>query len=75
MSDTRAALLRKMPIFGGLNDDSLRLILDSCDVVEVAAGEYFFHQGDAARSPVAAAGSPDQYRARFMLLRTFSLGG
>lgn len=32
-------------------------------------------QGDAARSPVAAAGSPDQYRARFMLLRTFSLGG
>jgi outer membrane scaffolding protein for murein synthesis (MipA/OmpV family) len=32
-------------------------------------------QGDAARSPITEAGSADQFRARLVVTRTFSLGG
>ena len=41
-------LLRGMAIFGALNDDTLRLILDGSETVEVAAGESFFQEGDRA---------------------------
>ena len=50
MSEAHFDLLRKMPIFGGLSDAALKLILEDAKVVDVAAGEYFFREGDAARS-------------------------
>lgn len=43
-------LLRGMPIFGGLNDAALAFLLDSSESVSVGAGQYFFREGDAARS-------------------------
>ena len=43
-------LLRRMPVFGGLNDAALHLILSHCQVVTVPAGEYFFHEGEGAES-------------------------
>ena len=50
MPDQRIQLLKNMPIFGGLNDDTLALILDLTRSVIVAEGEYFFRQGDAGNA-------------------------
>lgn len=50
MADVDFDLLRKMPVFGGLNDATLRLISEQSQASEMAAGEYFFHEGDRARS-------------------------
>jgi CRP-like cAMP-binding protein len=43
-------LLRRMPIFGGLNDSAIGFILDHSVTCSVASGDYFFREGDAARS-------------------------
>ena len=53
MSDEdHAALyaLRTIPIFGGLSDSALRLLLDHAETIEVAAGEYLFREGDPPTS-------------------------
>jgi CRP-like cAMP-binding protein len=39
-----------MPIFGALRAEALQVLLDQARTVEVAAGGYFFHDGDAANS-------------------------
>ena len=46
LTETRIALLQQMPVFGGLNYDSLRLLLSAARDVRVAAGEHFFHEGE-----------------------------
>ena len=43
-------LLRNMPVFGGLKTSSLETILSLAKDCKVDAGEYFFHEGDAACS-------------------------
>lgn len=43
-------LLRNMPVFGGLNSESLKTILAMAQSCEVVAGDYFFREGDAAKS-------------------------
>ncbi len=50
MSDTDTNLLRKMPVFGGLTDATLRLLIGGSGNVRVGRGEYFFRQGDDAQS-------------------------
>jgi len=50
MSQTRLQLLRNMPVFGGLNDAAMALILERSKSVEVEKGEYFFRQGDDSHS-------------------------
>lgn len=50
MSATYFNLLRRMPVFGGLNDKTLQLILDQSTVINVAAGDFFFRQGEPAES-------------------------
>jgi CRP-like cAMP-binding protein len=50
MSPTRLDLLKNMPVFGGLNDASVRLILELSNQVRVGNGEYFFRQGDDSQS-------------------------
>lgn len=47
MNPTRIPLLQQMPIFGGLSASTLELLLDATSEVQVPAGEYFFHEGDA----------------------------
>jgi CRP-like cAMP-binding protein len=44
----RAEWLRRVPVFGALRDDSIALLLDHARVAEVAAGDYFFREGDPA---------------------------
>ncbi len=43
-------LLRRMPVFGGLNDDSLNLIVNRSSEISVPAGAYFFREGEGANS-------------------------
>ncbi len=50
MSEAYFALLRRMPVFGGLNDDSLQLIVGQAKLRHMPADEYFFREGDASDS-------------------------
>ena len=50
MSEADFNLLRNMPVFGGLNNDTLKLIVDRSAVTKVAAGDCFFREGDSAES-------------------------
>ncbi len=43
-------MLQQMPVFGGLTDIAIRSILDHSRIVDVAATEYFFHEGETAES-------------------------
>ncbi len=49
-SEQYYTLLRRMPIFGGLSDDTLTLILSRSLAVNVPAGDYFFREGEGAES-------------------------
>jgi CRP/FNR family cyclic AMP-dependent transcriptional regulator len=49
MQATRIELLQGMPIFGAIREDVLRSLLDQAKVVAVAAGRYFFREGDDAQ--------------------------
>jgi len=42
--------LQSLPLFGGINASGLGCLVDRCDVVELAAGEVLFREGDPART-------------------------
>lgn len=48
MTSTRIDWLQRAPVFGGLREDSLQLLLDGAGSASVAAGGYFFREGDPA---------------------------
>jgi len=48
--DQRIQLLRNTPIFGGMADEILALLLDRVEEVEVRKGEFFFLEGDEGKS-------------------------
>ncbi len=50
MSEQYFKLLRNMPVFGGLNDATLALILSQSVTCRMTSGEYFFREGDWAES-------------------------
>lgn len=50
MEQARIELLQAMPIFGGIREDILQLLLALSPVVCVARGDYFFREGDPASS-------------------------
>jgi CRP-like cAMP-binding protein len=43
-------LMRQMPVFAGLSDAALTMIVEESESVTVPAGEYFFREGDSANS-------------------------
>jgi len=50
MQDMRIELLQRMPIFGGIQADTLQFLLALCPIVSVPTSEYFFReheQGDS----------------------------
>ena len=49
MQATRIELLQGMAIFGAIREDVLRLLIEQSKVVTVAAGKYFFREGDEAQ--------------------------
>jgi hypothetical protein len=50
MQAKRIELLQGMPIFGAIREDVLSFLLEQTQVVAVAAGDYFFREGDGAQS-------------------------
>jgi CRP-like cAMP-binding protein len=50
MQEPRIELLQKMPIFGGIRDDTLAFLLGRSGMVHVRSGDYFFREDDAAQS-------------------------
>ncbi|MDQ7011594.1 MAG: Crp/Fnr family transcriptional regulator [Mariprofundaceae bacterium] len=46
MRAARLDLLQGMPVFGGIREDALEFLLARSPVVKVAAGDYFFREGD-----------------------------
>jgi CRP-like cAMP-binding protein len=50
MQVSRLQILQEMPIFGGVNEATLELILEKAEVVKVAANGYFFREGDLDNS-------------------------
>ncbi len=50
MDAFRVELLQRMPVFGALSERALHLLVAKSRRLEVAAGEFFFREGDAALS-------------------------
>lgn len=50
MISTRIELLQQMPIFGAVRSEALRCLLEPVGEVQVAAGAYFFGEGELAQS-------------------------
>lgn len=48
--ELKLELLREMPIFGGIRDDTLTFLLQGAPTVSIRKGDYFFHEGDDALS-------------------------
>ena len=43
-------MLERIPVFGGLREDSLQLLLEHAHNVQVSSGSWFFHERDSADS-------------------------
>ena len=50
MSRSRLRLLQGMPIFGGIEEQTLHFILDNSPFIEVRTGDTFFQEGAQANS-------------------------
>ncbi len=50
MSSTSLELLQAMPIFGAINDDTLKFLLERSNDVDVAKDDYFFREDDQGSS-------------------------
>ena len=64
MIESRIHLLQNMPIFGGIDANTLELILRQASYIELEQGEHFFHEGESAATMyVLETGSVSVYRA------------
>lgn len=50
MEKARLELLQRMPIFGGIREDTLEYLLSLSVAVSVRSGEYFFRENDMGES-------------------------
>jgi CRP/FNR family cyclic AMP-dependent transcriptional regulator len=50
MQEAQIELLQRMPIFGGIRADILRLLLGLCPIVSIPKNEFFFREHDQADS-------------------------
>ena len=50
MQASRIQLLQAMPLFGGIREETLKLILERSSIVSVAEGDFFFREDDEAES-------------------------
>jgi CRP-like cAMP-binding protein len=48
MHAMRMELLQQMPIFGAIQDDALKFLLEPVTSIDVPAGQFFFHERDPA---------------------------
>ena len=50
MESDQLELLQSMPVFGGLNSESLQFLMQRASIQCIEKGDYFFHQGETAAS-------------------------
>jgi CRP-like cAMP-binding protein len=50
MTESRIRLLQAMPVFGGVNEQTLSFLIDKAKVVSVSQEKYFFREGDPGES-------------------------
>jgi CRP/FNR family cyclic AMP-dependent transcriptional regulator len=78
MHTVRIELLQQMPIFGAIREDALAYLLEPAPSVHVAAGAYFFREGEPAQSMyVLESGRVSilkQWEGRELLLRELGAG-
>lgn len=78
MAQTRSEVLQGMPVFGGLREDALRVLLEQARTVERRAGSWFFREGDPARSmfvlETGEAQVTKQWREREFVLNSLKPG-
>ena len=48
--DNLYRMMRRMPIFAGLSDSALELVLDQAQAIEIQAGDHLFLEGEPADS-------------------------
>jgi len=48
MHESRVKLLQKMPIFGGVSEEALALLLEQAPIVSMNKDQYFFHENDVS---------------------------
>ena len=48
MQQTRIQALQRMPIFGGIREDMLELLVSAAKMTAVPGGQYFFRENDKA---------------------------
>jgi len=78
VAQTRSEVLQGMPVFGGLREDALRVLLEQARTVERRAGSWFFREGDPARSmfvlETGEAQVTKQWREREFVLNSLKPG-
>jgi len=50
LTNERIEILQALPIFGGINAQSLEFLLERASVCNIPQHHYFFHEGDEAES-------------------------
>ena len=50
MQPTRIDLMQQMPIFGAIRADTLAFLLEPARAIDVAAGDFFFREGEPAEA-------------------------
>jgi len=48
MYESRVKLLQKMPVFGGVSEEALALLLGQAPIVSMNKDQYFFHENDVS---------------------------
>ncbi|GGK61253.1 Crp/Fnr family transcriptional regulator [Amphritea balenae] len=71
--------LKEMPVFGGLREDIVKLILEGCDYVELQPGNTFFREGERGDSAfIVESGSAALFKrgesGEFYKIRSFLPG-
>ena len=78
MQEARIELLQRMPIFGGIQTETLQFLLASCPVVSVRTSEFFFREHDEGDSmyvlEVGEAAVLKSWRGHDRLLQTLNEG-
>ena len=78
MQEARIKLLQRMPIFGGIQSESLEYLLGFCPVVDVPKDNFFFREGEEGDAlfvlEIGQAAVLKSWRGEDHLIQTLNVG-
>jgi CRP-like cAMP-binding protein len=78
MQEARIKLLQRMPIFGGIQSESLEYLLGFCPVVVVPKDDFFFREGEEGDAlfvlEIGQAAVLKSWRGEDYLIQTLNMG-